>query len=130
MRMAALPPAERAAQFTQLGNDYLAQGLVPEAEHQFRSAIAADQHNADAHAGLARLEKQSGYVDDARKEATLSLQLRPNLAADLVLAQIEMDAGHPALAAEYVSHALKLAPNDAAALGMWRTLTARGQKLP
>jgi tetratricopeptide (TPR) repeat protein len=130
MRMAALPPAERSAQFTQLGNDYLAQGLVPEAEHQFRSALAADQHNADAHAGLARLEKQSGYVDDARKEATLSLQLRPNVPADLVLAQIELDAGHPAVAAEYVSHALNISPNDTAALGMERALEARGQRLP
>jgi len=130
MRMAALPPAERSAQLTQLGNDYLTQGLVPEAEHQFRSALAADEHNADAHAGLARLEKQSGYVDDARKEATLSLQLSPNVAANLVLAQIELDANNPAVAAEYVSHALKIAPNDTAALGMERALEARGQKLP
>ncbi len=91
--MATLPPAERAAQLTQLGNDYLAQGLVPEAEHQFRSALAADQLSADAHAGLARLEKQSGYVDDARKEAEISLQLKPNVPAYLVLAQIELDAG-------------------------------------
>jgi tetratricopeptide (TPR) repeat protein/TolB-like protein len=130
MRMAALPPAERAAQLTQLGNDYLAQGLIPEAEHQFRSAIAADQHNAAAHAGLARLEKQGGYVDDARKEATLSLQLSPNAPANLVLAQIELDAGNLAVSAEYVAHALKLAPNDTAAQGMKRALEARGQKLP
>ena len=130
MRMAALPPAERAAQFTQLGDDYLAQGLVPEAEHEFRSAIAADPHNAGAHAGLARLEKQSGYLDEARKEATLSLQLHPNVAAYLVLAQLEMDTNNLSAAAAYVSNALKITANDTAALGMQRALEARGQKLP
>lgn len=130
MRMAALPPAERAGQLTQLGNDYLAQGLVPEAEHEFRSAIAADPRNANAHAGLARLEKQSGYLDDARKEASLSLQLHPNVPAYLVLAQLEMDANHLPAAAVYISNALKIAPNDPATLGMERALEARGQKLP
>jgi tetratricopeptide (TPR) repeat protein len=130
MRMAALPPAERAAQLTQLGDDYLAQGLVPEAEHEFRSATAADPHNANAHAGLARLEKQSGYLDEARKEATLSLQLHPNVPAYLVLAQLEMDTNNLAAAAAYVGNALKITANDTAALGMQRALEARGQKLP
>jgi len=130
MRMAALPPAEQAGQLTQLGNDYLTQGLVPEAEHEFRSAIATDPHNANAHAGLARLEKQGGNLDDARKEATLSLQLRPNVPAYLVLAQLEMDGNNLPAAAAYVGNALKISANDTAALGMKRALEARGQKLP
>jgi tetratricopeptide (TPR) repeat protein len=129
MRMAALPPAERAGQLTQLGNDYLAQGLVPEAEHEFRSAIAADPRNANAHAGLARLQKQSGYTDDARKEAQLSLQISPNVTAYLVLAQLEMDGNNLPAAAAYVGNALKIAPGDTAALGMKRALESRGQKV-
>jgi len=130
MRMATLPPAERAGELTQLGNDYLAQGLVPEAEHEFRSAIAADPRNANAHAGLARLEKQSGYLDEAQKEAQLSLQITPNVAAYLVLAQLQMDSNNLPAAAAYVRNALKLAPADTATIGMQRALEARGQKLP
>ncbi len=129
MRMATLPQAQQAAELSQLGFDDLAQGLVPEAEHEFRSAIAADAHNANAHAGLAKLEKQSGYTDDAHKEALLSLQLQPNVAAYLVLAQVEMEKNNLSAAAAYVSNALKIAPTDTAAQGMKRALEARGQKV-
>ncbi|HEY0308714.1 MAG TPA: tetratricopeptide repeat protein [Acidobacteriaceae bacterium] len=130
LRMAALPPAERAGQLTQLGNDYLDQGLVPEAESEFRSAIAADPNNAGAHVGLARLARQSGNLTDARTEATRSLQLRPSVPAYLVLAQLELDANNLPAAAAYVANALKLSPGDSAATGMRRALEARGQKLP
>ncbi|MDR3736176.1 MAG: tetratricopeptide repeat protein [Acidobacteriaceae bacterium] len=130
LRMAALPPAERAGQLTQLGFEYLDQGLAPEAENQFRSAIAADPRNANAHAGLARLARQNGNLQDARSEATHSLQLHANVPAYLVLAQLELDASNLPAAATYVSSALKLSPNDSAALGMRRALESRGQKLP
>jgi len=130
LRMAALPPAERAGQLTQLGNDYLDQGLIPEAENEFRSAAAADPNNAYAHAGLARLAEVSGNTSEARAEAAHSLQLRPNAAAYVVLAQLEMDANNLPAAAAYVGQALKLAPADTAALGMKRALQAHGQKLP
>ena len=54
IQMATLPPAERAVRYTQLGVQYLAQGLIPEAEQQFHSALTADPNNAaEAHAGLA-----------------------------------------------------------------------------
>ena len=49
-RLATLPPAEQAAQYTQLGHDYLAQGLIPEAEQEFQAAITADASSAAAHA--------------------------------------------------------------------------------
>jgi tetratricopeptide (TPR) repeat protein len=130
LHMAALPPAERAGQLIQLGNEYLDQGLVPEAENEFRSAITADPNNSNAHAGLARLARQSGNLTDARSEATRSLQLRPNVPAYLVLAQIEVDANNLSAAAAYVASALKLSPNDSAAIGMRRALEARRQKLP
>ena len=45
-RMAALPPQQRAAEYTTLGRDYLGQGLLPQAEQQFQSAIAADPNSA------------------------------------------------------------------------------------
>jgi len=130
LRMSALPAAERAGQLTQLGNDYLDQGLVPEAENEFRSAIAADPNNSNAHAGLARLARQSGNPQEARSEATRSLQLRPNVPAYLVLARLELDANNLPAAAAYVGNALKLSPGDPTTLGMRRALESRGQKLP
>jgi tetratricopeptide (TPR) repeat protein len=129
-RMATLPPAEQAAQYTQLGHDYLAQGLVPEAELQFQSAIAADASSAAAHAGLAQVRERSGSPDEARDQAQASLKLHPNVAAYLVLARIDLQANDATASASNVSKALQLDPKDSAALGMRQALQTRGQALP
>jgi tetratricopeptide (TPR) repeat protein len=130
MRMATLPPAEQAAQYTQLGQDYLAQGLIPEAEQEFQAAIAADSTNAAAHAGLAQVRERSGSADDARREATTSIELHPNVVAYLVLARIELQAKRMPESAAEVSKALKLEPGNTAAQGMRQALQAHGQSLP
>jgi len=129
-RMAALSPAEQAAQYAQLGNDYLAQGLIPEAEQEFQAAIAADSSSASAHAGLAQVRERSGSAADARAEAQASLNLRPNVPAYLVLARLDLQTNQTAASAANVSKALQLEPKDTAALGMRQALQARGQSLP
>jgi tetratricopeptide (TPR) repeat protein/TolB-like protein len=130
MRMASLPPAEQAAEYTQLGQDYLAQGLIPEAEQEFQAAIAADSASAAAHAGLAQVRERSGSAEDAHREATTSLNLHPNVAAYLVLARIELQANHMSQSAAEVSKALQLEPGNTAAQGMRQALQVRGQSLP
>ena len=130
MRMATLPPAEQAAEYTQLGQDYLAQGLIPEAEQEFQAAIAADSASAAAHAGLAQVRERSGSAEDAHREATTSLNLHPNVAAYLVLARIELQANHMSQSAAEVSKALQLEPGNTAAQGMRQALQVRGQSLP
>jgi tetratricopeptide (TPR) repeat protein len=130
VRMATLPPAERAAQYTQLGLDYIAQGLIPEAEQQFQAALAAEPSSAAAHAGLAQVREQSGNPAEARIEAQASLKLHPNAAAYLVLARLELQANQTAASAAAVSSALKIEPNNTAAQGMKQALQARGQSLP
>jgi len=130
IQMATLPPAVRAVQYSQLGTQYLAQGLVPEAEQEFDSALAADSKSAAAHAGLAQVRERSGSVDDARTEAQTSLKLAPNVDAYLVLARLELQANQLAASANDVASALKLEPANAAALGMKTALTARGQSVP
>jgi tetratricopeptide (TPR) repeat protein len=130
IRMAALPPAEQAVQYTQLGRDYLAEGLVPEAEQEFQAAIAADSTSAAAHAGLAQVRERSGNPADARAEAQTSLNLHPNVPAYLVLARLDLQANQMASSASNVSKALQLEPKDTAALGMRQALQARGQSLP
>ena len=129
-RLATLPPAEQAAQYTQLGHDYLAQGLIPEAEQEFQAAITADASSAAAHAGLAQVRERSGSTTDARTEAQTSLNLHPNVPAYLVLARLDLQANEMASSASNVSKALQLEPKDSGALGMRQALQARGQSLP
>jgi tetratricopeptide (TPR) repeat protein len=129
-RLATLPPTEQAAQYTQLGHDYLAQGLIPEAEQEFQAAIAADASSAAAHAGLAQVRERSGSTMDARAEAQTSLNLHPNVPAYLVLARLDLQANDIASSAANVSKALQLEPKDTAAQGMRQALQARGQSLP
>lgn len=129
-RMAMLPPAEQATQYTQLGHDYLAQGLIPEAEQEFQAAIAADATSADAHAGLAQVRERSGSAAEARAEAQTSLHLRPNVPAYLVLARLDLQANEMASCASNVGKALQLEPKDTAAQGMRQALLARGQSVP
>ena len=128
--MASLPPKEQAAQYTQLGHDYLGEGLVPEAEQEFQAAIAADASSADAHAGLAQVRERSGSAAEARAEAERSLNLHPNVTAYLVLARLDLQANNTASSAENVGKALQLEPKDSAAQGMRQALQARGQSLP
>jgi tetratricopeptide (TPR) repeat protein len=129
-RMATLPRTEQAIQYTQLGHDYLAQGLIPEAEQEFQAAISADVSSAAAHAGLAQVRERSGNPVDARAEAQASLNLHPNVAAYLVLARLDLQANQTAASATNVTKALQLEPKDTAAQGMRQALQARGQSLP
>jgi tetratricopeptide (TPR) repeat protein len=130
IQMAALPPAQQAAQYTQLGSDYLAQGLLPEAEQEFNSALAANPKNAAAHAGIAQVRERSGSPGDARAEAQISLQLAPNAAADLVLARLDLQANQLSESANNVANALRLEPGNRDALSLKSTLVLQGQNLP
>jgi tetratricopeptide (TPR) repeat protein len=88
-RLAALPADERAAQYAQLGREYLAEGLLPEAESQFHAAIEADPRSSEAHAGLAQIRDTSGDATQARNEANTSNGIKPNAAAYMVLARLD-----------------------------------------
>jgi tetratricopeptide (TPR) repeat protein len=130
IQMATLPQPQQAVQYAQLGVQYLAQGLIPEAEQEFHTALVADPKNASAHAGIAEVRERSGSADEARAEAQSSLQLAPNVAALLVLARLDMQADKLPASASEVSSALRLEPKNSAALGMKTALEARGQSLP
>ena len=130
LQMASLPPAKRAAGYTQQGEVYLAQGLIPEAEQEFQSALAADPNSAPAHAGIAMVRERSGATAAARTEAQTSLRLAPNIGAYLVLARLDLQANQLPASASDVANALRLEPANSAALGMKTALAARGQALP
>jgi tetratricopeptide (TPR) repeat protein len=128
--MQSLPPAQRATQYIQLGYDYLSQGLLPEAEQEFQSAIASDPKSAPAYAGLAQVREQSNTPDEARTEAQTSIKLHPNAAAYLVLARIDLKEEKLAASASDVSNALHIEPTNTAAQGIKQALQSRGQSLP
>jgi Flp pilus assembly protein TadD/TolB-like protein len=130
LRIATLPPAAQATEYTQIGRDDLAQGLLPDAEQQFSLAVAADPRNAAAHAGLAQVREQSGNLDDARSEALQSVQIAPSADAYLVLARIDLQKNDLAASASDVQKALQIEPRNAAALSLRQTLDQRGQTHP
>ena len=130
IQMASLPPDQQALQYTQLGTDYLAQGLLPEAEQEFNTAIAANPKNAFALAGIAQVRERSGSTDEARAEAQNSLQIAPNPTAYMVLARIDLQANQLSDCASDVANALRLEPDNPEALTLKTTLVERGQNLP
>jgi tetratricopeptide (TPR) repeat protein/TolB-like protein len=128
-RLATLPPAEQATQYTRLGTDYLGQGLIPEAERQFQAALTADPRSAAARAGIAQVRERSGADSDARTESQASLTLQPNAAAYMVLARLDLKQNDLGAASTDVSNALKLDPKNGPALGMKQQLQSRGQAI-
>jgi tetratricopeptide (TPR) repeat protein len=128
-RMAMLPPEQRAVEYTQLGREYLAEGLLPEAETQFQFALAASPNSADAHAGMAQLYEASGDAAKARDEAKTSLIMKPNAAALLVLARLNLVDNQLSASADEISRALKIEPTNAEAIALRLVLQERGQRV-
>ena len=126
-RLATLSPAQRAAEYCAIGRDELQQGLVPEAETRFQSALAADPNSAEAHAGMAEVREKTGNEAEARSEAMASLRLHPNAPALLVLARLDLGKNALPVAAAEVSQALQLDPSNAIAQSLKLVLQTRGQ---
>jgi tetratricopeptide (TPR) repeat protein len=130
IRMAMLPPEQRAAEYTQLGREYLSQGLLPEAETQFQDALQASPNSADAHAGMAQLREASGNPAGARDEAKTSMIMKPNVAALLVLARLDLADKQLAASAQDLSQALRIDPKNADAIALKLVVQQRGQTVP
>lgn len=130
MRLASMPPDQRAAALVRDGDQFFQRGLVLEAEREYRKALSADANSALAHAGLAAVRERDGDPKGARQEATISLGISPNVPAWLVLARLDLQANHLSAAAQDVSHALKIDPGNADAKGIRLALAKRGQQLP
>jgi tetratricopeptide (TPR) repeat protein len=130
MRLATLPPAERASALVKQGEQFMNSGLTLEAERQFQSALQANPSSALAHAGLAQVREHSGDLEAARQEAEKSLALTPNVPAHLVLARLDLASNQLGTAATEVAQALKLEPANANARGMKLALESRGQQVP
>ena len=129
-RIASLPPARQAEEYSQAGQDYLTQGLVLQAEREFQAALAADPSSAAGHLGLAQVRERSGNVEDGRKEAHLSLQTKPTAAAYLTLARLDLANNDLAAAASEVKNAASVEPANTSVAAMKAMLASRGTPLP
>ena len=113
-----------AAFHVQRGQQLLGQGLVNEAEKEFREAVILDPVNPDAHTGLAQVLESNQDVQGARNEARVALRLHPSADAYLVLARIDLADKNTASAEQNVEHALALDPANVAASSLKRDIAA------
>jgi tetratricopeptide (TPR) repeat protein len=130
VRLAALPPNQRAAKLVSDGDQFLHRGLILEAEREYQAALQADPSSAAAHAGLAQVREHSRDQKAARAEAQQSLSIAPNVPAYLVLARLDLESNQLSAAAAEVSDALRVDPANANAKGMKQALEAKGQQVP
>jgi tetratricopeptide (TPR) repeat protein len=122
LRMDAMPRPAHAAELTREGERYLGEGLLLEAEREFQAALALDNSNAAAHAGLAEVRERDGDSEAARREAQTSIRLQPSSPAYIVLARIDLAASQTTAAAAEVQQALALDPANATARTLKQTI--------
>jgi tetratricopeptide (TPR) repeat protein len=130
LRLSTLPPQKHAEALTQAGTRFFNQGLILEAEREFQTAIAVQNSNPDAHAGLALVRESEGDSKEARAQADESLKSGPNENAYLVLGRLDLLANQKSDAATDVSNALKLEPQNSIARGLKQQLESKGQTVP
>jgi tetratricopeptide (TPR) repeat protein len=123
--LAALPGAERAARLSKSAHDKLDHGLLLEAEREYQAALAADDHSAEAHAGLAEVRERAGDTEAARKEAQAALDRRPNLEAYLVLARLDLAANRLPEARDHANEAIKVDGTSKAAKDLRKFIDTR-----
>jgi Tfp pilus assembly protein PilF len=109
----------------QHGQELLDQGLITQAEKEFREAVTLDPANAGAHTGLAQVLEAKQNAAGARDEARASLNLKPSPEAYMVLARLDLAHDDAGDAEKNVEQALALDPSNAAALEFKHDLTAR-----
>jgi tetratricopeptide (TPR) repeat protein len=124
-RLAALPGPERAKKLSTSAREKLDRGLLLEAERGYQAALAADDHSAQAHAGLAEVRERAGDIDAARKEAQAALDRQPNLDAYLVLARLDLAANRLPEAQKEAEDAVRLDSTNRAARDLRKTIETR-----
>ena len=129
-RLAALPGPQRATRLSSSAREKLDRGLLLEAERGYQAALGADDHSAQAHAGLAEVRERAGDMDAARQEAQASLARQPNADAYLVLARLDLAADHLTEARDEADQAVKLDGSSRTARDLRKTIESRIESHP
>jgi tetratricopeptide (TPR) repeat protein len=123
-RLQKSDPAKHAAFHVARGQELLAEGVLGQAEREFREAVILNSGNAAAHAGLARVLEQNQDPAAARNEARASLRLGPSPEAYLVLARLDLAENNGEGAKQNVERALAMDPANAAAAALKHDMAA------
>ena len=105
-RIATLPPTEQAQKLSADAREKLDEGLLLEAESEYRKALEADGKCAEAHGGMAEVMERAGDAAGARREAEAADG--GDVHAELVLARLDLAAGKLDAAETDVDAALRL----------------------
>jgi tetratricopeptide (TPR) repeat protein len=124
-RLSHTDPVTHAQFYLSRGQDLLAQGFVPEAEKQFRQALALAPSSAEAHVALARALEARDDVAGARAEAEAALGIKVFIDPLLILARLDLRDNRADAAAESVDRALKLDPANPSAQTLKRAVAAK-----
>lgn len=124
-RIATLPPTEQAEKLSADAREKLDEGLLLEAESEYRRALEADSHCAQAHGGMAEVMERAGDAAGARKEAEAAQADGGDARADLVLARMNLAAGDVSAAEADVNEALRLDAKSRAARDLKKVIENR-----
>src|SRR5262249_8463838 len=109
-------PATRALDHWCAGNGYMELGHLPEAEAQYRKALALDPSNADTWMNLGAAQYGAGRVSDAAGSFRHSIRLAgADSRGYLNLAKCELASGRSDGARRLLEQAVRLDPEDVAA---------------
>jgi tetratricopeptide (TPR) repeat protein len=129
-RLFALPATERASRLSKSAREKLDRGLLLEAERGYQAALSADDHSAEAHAGLAQVRERAGDTQAARSEANAALARQPNLEAYMVLARLDLAVNHLPEARDEASAAVRLDPASRPARDLRKAIETRLESSP
>ena len=126
MAEAAAPAASASgsAAHVRAGRQQLSAGHLPEAESEFRAALAADPRDPATHRGLAEIARRAGRLEEAAAELRASLESRDSAIVRTALARIYLEQKKTEAARQELEKALKLAPNYAEAKQLLQRIEA------
>jgi len=130
-KLASEPDAQHADVHLSRGKKFLAEGRLPEAEHEVDEAASLQPQSSEPHLVLGQIYEAEGKHREAVREFEAALQIDNNAVTHLWLAHAYLSSNQPAAALDEGQAALKLQPGNADALRLIegiRSAAGRRQK--
>jgi len=131
-RLAGLSPQQHSEVHLARGRKFLAEGRLPEAEHELTEAVSLVPVDSGARLTLAQVLEAEGKHREAAAELETSLKLKNTVAAHLILARVYLSLAQPAQARDQGRAALELDPTNQEAVQLVKRIpvNAASRKTP